>query len=346
MPTESSTANRTRDVVQPTLRLAVGIGLAFGIGQLVGWRMAFLAPILATLLLKAPQHPSAKVGIGLVLIITGTFGVALVVILPLLQFPLPALLITVLALYWTFYLGNLGAPALAVLMMLIALTLVPVLGLESVDLSFEVAGGLAQAGFMAVVFSWLAFALLPAAPLSTTPSNRADTTTHDKKQAMHAAWVSTAVTAPVVVVFLNFGLSAYILVLVFITLLAMQPDLTAGIKGGMGLVTGNILGGAIAIVVYELTVLLPNLLFLTLLIVLVCLLLGPRIFAGGATGALCGTALTTVLLIVGMTVSPIGPEADAKFYSRIVQIAAAALYVVAALVLIEGFLKRRRPVLV
>jgi hypothetical protein len=122
----------------------------------------------------------------------------------------------------------------------------------------------------------------------------------------------------------------------------MQPDLTAGIKGGMGLVAGNILGGAIAIVVYELAVLLPNLLFLTLLIVLVCLLLGPRIFAGGAAGALCGTALTTVLLIVGMTVSPVGPEADAKFYSRIVQIAAAVLYVVAALVLIDGYVQWRR----
>jgi hypothetical protein len=57
---------------------------------------------------------------------------------------------------------------------------------------------------------------------------------------------------------------------------------------------------------------------------------------------LCNTALTTVLLIVGMTVSPIGPEADAKFYSRIVQIAAAELYVVATLVLIDGYAQWRR----
>lgn len=92
--------------------------------------------------------------------------------------------------------------------------------------------------------------------------------------------------------------------------------------------------------VYELVVVLPDLIFLTLLVALVCLALGKRIFAGGAAAAVCGTALTTFLLIVGMTVSPIGTEADAKFYSRIVQVGVAALYVVAALLLAD-LLSRR-----
>ena len=343
MPTEISATSTHREI--QTVRLATGIGLVFGIGHFIGWRMAFVAPILATLLLKSPSPPTVKAGIGLVLVIVATFGVTLVVTLPLLQFPLPAMLVTALGLYWAFYLGQLGAPPFTVLMLLVALTLVPVLGLESIDLSFDMAVGLVQAGLMAVLFAWLAFALVPAPGLSASQSTGVIETPPDRKQAIQSAWRSTVIIIPVLILFLNFGLSAYILVLVMIALLVIQPDLTTGLKGGIGLIAGNIIGGAIAIVIYELTVILPNLLFLTLLITLVCLLLGPQIFAGGVAGSLCSTALTTVLLIVGMTVSPIGPEADAKFYGRIIQIAAAVLYVGMALLLIDsivGYPKKAR----
>lgn len=329
-----------RSVATRTLRLALGTSLAFGVGQFAGWRMAFLAPVLAVLLLKAPQRPTLKSGVGLVLVIAGTFSLVLAVVLPLLQYPIPVVLFLSLALFWTFYLGRRGGPPFAVLMMLVALTLVPLLGLESIDLSFEVAGGVAQAGLIAVLFAMLAFALIQAPPAQAPPARAGNTAIPDTGQNVRLAWVSTAVVVPALIAFLVFGLSSYALVLVFITLLAMEPDVSAGLKGSLGLIAGNALGGAIAIVVYELFIIYPNLLFLTLLIALVCLVLGPRIFSGGVAGALCGTALSAVLLIIGMTVSPIGPEADAKSYSRIIQVITAALYVVAAFVLADLWLQR------
>ena len=49
---------------------------------------------------------------------------------------------------------------------------IPVLGLESVGLSVEVALGLAQSGLLALVFTWLAFLLVPPAPPPETSTSR------------------------------------------------------------------------------------------------------------------------------------------------------------------------------
>lgn len=63
---------------------------------------------------------------------------------------------------------------------------------------------------------------------------------------------------------------------------------------------------------------------------------------GRLADALCGAALTAVLLIVGMTTSPIGPEADTTFCSGIVQAASAAPYIITALTLIDPLIRRRK----
>ena len=64
-------------------------------------------------------------------------------------------------------------------------------------------------------------------------------------------------------------------------------------------------------------------------------------FSGGAAAALSGTAMSTTLLIIGMTVAPIAPEAEAKFYDRIVLVAIAAGYVIGAFVTIDMLLSMR-----
>lgn len=300
--------------------------------------MAFIVPILAVTLLKSPRCPTPGAGLGFFLVIALTFTFALVMVLPLLNYPVVVMAFLVLALFWSFYLGQRGTSPFVILMLLLALTMVPVLGLESIDLSVEIAQGLARSGLLAVLFTWLAFALVPDVPSSPLPASSPAASDSDPARELQLALVSTLVVSPLLLVFLTLGLSSYVLVLVFVTMLALQPEMNRGMKGGLGLIVGNLLGGGIAIVVYELLVILPNLLFLSLLIALVCILLGRRIFEGGSTGAICSTALTTVLLIIGMTVAPIGPEADAKFLGRIVQVIASALYVVGAFALVGGLI--------
>ena len=181
---------------------------------------------------------------------------------------------------------------------------------------------------------------IPAAQPDTPTAAPPPRTASDRALEVRLAWASTLVVSPLFVLILVFGLTSQVLVLVFVALLSVQPDLSRGVAGGMGLIAGNLLGGGIAIVLYELVVILPDLLFLTLMIALVCLVLGRRIFKGGAAGGICATALTTVLLIIGMTVAPIGPDADAKFLGRIVQVMCAALYVAGAFSLVGAVIRK------
>ena len=64
MPTETTTQ---------TLRLTLAVTLAFGMGQLIGWQMAFIAPILTVMVVTSPQPLALKAGAGMVLTIAGTF---------------------------------------------------------------------------------------------------------------------------------------------------------------------------------------------------------------------------------------------------------------------------------
>ena len=52
------------DPAGQTLRLALGTALAFGVGQLFGWRLAFIVPILAVPLLKSPRRLTIREGVG------------------------------------------------------------------------------------------------------------------------------------------------------------------------------------------------------------------------------------------------------------------------------------------
>ena len=127
------------------LRLTLGVTLAFGLGQLIGWHMAFIAPILTVMVVKSPQPFTFKTGAAMVLTIAGTFAAVLILVLPLMQYPAVAILLIITALFWVFFSGQAGFSQFAVLMLLIALTMVPVVGLDSPTLSIEIARGLALA---------------------------------------------------------------------------------------------------------------------------------------------------------------------------------------------------------
>ena len=129
--------------------------------------------------------------------------------------------------------------------------------------------------------------------------------------------------------------------LLFIAMLAQQPDVKIGVKGSMALIIGNTAGGVAAIVFYNLLIAVPDYVFLILLTILFSLFFGERIFSGKPMAGLYAAAFSTVILLVGSTTGDFGGDAGSKFYIRIVQIIAAAVYIVGVFTLLE-FLSRSR----
>jgi hypothetical protein len=151
---------------------------------------------------------------------------------------------------------------------------------------------------------------------------------------------TTLVVLPVFILFYTLQLAGSLLILIFVALLSSQPGFAQNFKAGAALILGNVVGGVVAILFYELLVVMPEFQFLLLLTLLTGLLLGSRVFSGRKAAPLFGMAFSTVLLIIGSTTSG-NAEAGAKVYTRVVQIMVAVTYVVTAFGIVGRFRRSR-----
>lgn len=332
------------------LRFSIGVTLGTGLAYLIGFELPFLVPILLAMLLGPPgARPKLHGSIGFV----GTIAVACAVGVLLANFLLPFrtifLLVEFLVLYRIFYALAGGAAPLKMVWLLIASLIIPLMSLASVALSVGVAMGLVLGAAIAVGSAWLTHGLIPD-PLDTAGTQKSSGSAGKpgapEKQApppaARAAYArrSVIVVFPVLVVFFLFGLTSHAVVLVFIALLSLTPDFATGWKTGRSMIRGNLIGGAVAIAVYQLLVVYPSFTILLLLTLIVGLVFADIIFSDRPIAPLFKTAWSAVALLVGMSVLS-SADASSKFYLRIAQIMAAVIYVASAFGFLE-YLQRKR----
>lgn len=346
----SPTSWRTDARVVRTFRYAVGSTLAVGLALGVDWRLSFIAPVLTLSFLgtSAPR-PTAQTAVGFLGVIAGASVAGVLVSALLLPYPVVFLLLEGLILFLLFYHGARGANPLLISMLLVAVTVIPVVGLQSMLLAVAVAKGLVTGAAAAVGVVWVSHVLIPdptlppSLPNGTTSSsgssNNPNAPFASREAAATRAWVNTLVVFPMVLLYFVFGLTS-VLILVFVALLSMQPDFSAGFRAGKALIVGNVMGGVAAIVMYELLVMMPQFAFLLLLTLLSGLAFGGRLFSGAPAAPLFGMAYSTLLLVIGSTTSMFG-DANAKAWTRVVQITIAVIYLVTAFGVITRL--RRRP---
>jgi len=196
---------------------------------------------------------------------------------------------------------------------------------------------------IAVGVTWFAHVLVPAPPRPADEPAAPPARRPVPPPAARAAYArkTLIVVFPVLVVFFFLGLASDAVVLVFIGLLSLLPSFAAGWKQGKGLILGNLIGGAGAIVFYNLLIAYPNIGMFLILTLLTALLFSDIIFSDRPTAPLFKTAFNTVVLLVGMSITITGVDASSKFYQRIAQILIAVVYVAAAFGFIE-YLQRKR----
>lgn len=335
---------RTDIRVIRTLRYAIGSTLAVALALGIDWRLSYLTPVLALSFLGPPApRPTAKIAVGFVGIVGVASGVGVAVSALLLPYPEVFLLLEGLMLFLLFYAGARGVQPLLVAMLLIALTVIPVMGLLAMKLAVAVAKGLVLGAIGAIFVVWLAHLLLPdpssrglaSAPGDSSKGSEAESKppAPSRQEAAAVAGLNTLVVFPVVFLYFVLGLTS-VLILVFIALLSMQPDFKAGVKAGKALIVGNLMGGLAAIVTYELLVMVPQFGFLLLLTLIAGLYFGGKLFSGAPAAPLFGMAFSTMLLVIGSTTSMYG-EAGAKAWERVIQITIAVVYLVVAFGLIQ-----------
>ena len=135
--------------------------------------------------------------------------------------------------------------------------------------------------------------------------------------------------------------AAYIAVMIKVASMGQQATNEDTRAAARSLLMSTIIGGAGAIIGWEVLSIAPVLTLYTLIIGLAGLVIGPRIFQGAAMHPQAGTwsygYVTMLVLLAPAVMDGIGGNtASIKFWDRIIMFAAATLYAVAAVYIVDA----------
>jgi hypothetical protein len=328
------------------LRLALGAALCLCASQLIGWPMAFVAPVLTLMILALPMPaPGLKGGLALVLglVVPITLGLALVPLL--LHARWAGILLVTLALFYSFYFSARGGSAALSTFMTLGLTLVVTIGSVNGELLVTLAEALAINAIFGVVFVWVAHALLPDIPTRNNPAmtQPAPPPKPSAPEARRKAFRSLLVVMPLVIAFLFIsGSPAYTVVMIKVASLGQQASTDQTRAMSRSLLASTFWGGIGAIVCWNLLSAWPSLLLYVLLTGLAGLVFGRRIFHGAAVHpdfSKWSYAYLTLIVLLAPAVmdSPFSGDASSAFWWRLLLFGLIAAYGTAAVRVFDAF---------
>lgn len=313
-------------------RLAFGVAASSAVAIGFSWPLSYLVPMLMASILGASD---AALGIKkavamLVIIFVGLFSGIIFSSLFIAQ-PVLASLLLAIIFYWIYYFSHSNVlPNFAAIMLIIGMTIIPLMSQIDTTLAMAFSYGILVAAAVAIVFSALSYCLFPHDTSAKSDADKIPVVANTKAQSRRIAGISTLVVMPAVILFLTFNLLSSALIIVFIAILSLNPVLEQGRKAGVGLLLGNALGGLVAMIFYTIMTSAPYYLFYVVLLSVFALYMAREIHSSKKSAALWGMALSTLLVLTGPIFSGEGAEASDKFSTRILQISAAAFYIVMA----------------
>ncbi len=319
--------------IYPVLRYAVGSAVIMLIVMSADYTLAYITPVL-TLNFLAPgaKPPTLKSSIIFVSIITMASMAGFIFSRFFLEYPLVFLPLLALILFHLYYTTSLQPMKM---WLILSLLLIPMVSLQSYRLGGIVAINLVGNAILTIIMVGLVYFLFPSMETITSEKPSMTRLLPSSRQRYLAAAKKILILIPVLVMFFVFQWTDSLLVLIFIAILSLSPASNMK-RSGIGIIVANISGGLAAILVFNLLVIVPNLLFLGLLTLLFGLLFGNKLFSHKPLSSLYGMAFSTFLLVLGSVTSS-DNEAGAAVWLRILQIGAAVTYIVVANVVVERF---------
>ena len=318
------------------LRFSVGTTASFVICEWLGWQPSALAPVLtAVLLASLPVSPPPKVGLVLVVVMAICAWSSFFLTTFLRQ--VPHLLFAIIGLVMFIAFANLAKAKgqLPLTLLLICISVVPVVTLTLSQYQGIFPGLLVRAMALAVIFTWVTFALWPSrSPKSGEPP------APPLRSPLAAAALGTAIVLPIMLIYLLFGLTDAIPVLLTTVLLVAKMEEERGASSGFAKLTGNFVGGAIAVAAYYVLSVAPSLVMLGLLMFLIGAGYAAYIVKGGVRGGNALIAYNATIVIFGLALLK-GPGNSGIWGSRVLQFGLATLYAVAMMRLLWPLLERR-----
>lgn len=336
------------------LRLGLGTALCLLFSQVVAWPLSFVAPVLTLFLLALPMPPpTLKKGIVFVLALLAPLVLGGYLLLPYLhdKRAVGVLLVTLCLFYSFYYTARGGNPVLGAFMT-VGLTVITTVGSLSADMIVFLIQGLGVCAAVAIVFVWIAHALLPELPpdpalagMKKPPPPKPDPATAGRR-----AFRALAVVMPMALVFLmSSGSAAYTVVMIKVATMGQQatsPEQSRAM--GRSLMESTLWGGLGAVIAWNVLSVWPSLLMYTLLVGLAGLIYGRWIFQGPAVHPkfqMVQYAYLTMIVILAPAVldSAGGSSAGSAFWSRTLLFILIAVYGTFAVWLFDNLWPEKIP---
>ena len=333
------------------LRLSFGSALSLWFSQLIGGDMSFVAAVFTMVILALPLPvPKPVAGIKFVLVFAVCLNAGLLLLPTLLNQPLVGMILLVIALFWSFYFTAKGGSAVVGTFLTVGIALTAAVGSVNIDAVVALIGSMGVAAFVGILFVYIAHAFLPdslAEAPDVRPSQQAQKKEGpDLSAARWSAFRSLLIVLPVAIWFLFSAASmAYVPVMIKVASMGQQAANDATKSAGKSLVLSTLIGGAGAIVGWQVLSIAPTLPIYVLYVALTGLIFGLRIFQGPGMhpqGATWSYAYLTMLVILAPAVmdGSGGDAASIKFLDRLIMFAGTTAYAVIAVYVVDAF----RPV--
>jgi hypothetical protein len=321
------------------LRFSFATTASFVLCEWMGWQPSALAPVLtAVLLASLPSSPPPKVGVALVVIMAICAWLAFFLTTWLSQ--TPQLLFGVIGFIMFLAFAGLARAKgqLPLTLLLMCMAVVPVVTLTVSQYSGILSSMLVRGMVLAVIFNWIGFAIWP------TPSpKQPDPPAPPAEYPVAAALIGTAIVLPVMLVYLLFGITDAIPVLLTTVLLVAKMEEERGAASGWGKLTGNFLGGIVAVAAFYLLGMAPSLVSLALITFLIGMGFSQQIVKGGVRGGNALLAYNATMVIFGLALLK-GPSNSGTWGARVVQFAIACTFAVSMMRLLMPLAKGRRRI--
>ncbi|WP_306416435.1 DUF2955 domain-containing protein [Vibrio sp. D404a] len=313
------------------LRVTLTPWLIFVLGLVVGWKLSFVGAVLTSLFILSPKPVPVQYAIKLIIVAYVYMIGAWYLSATTRFYPGATLLLVFIGVVLSYKILVVKKDILTVVMALLGALLIPLQMKSDPDIAWDLAIWLPHNLVIAWLVSSLAFYLLPADDSAQSSPKPDDNYCENRR------WLrlSMAFLPFVAFSFITSSVSAFTL-----TYLAVQVTQFAAssnnnfdmIKGAM---IGNIAGGLMAVLAYEVTVIAPFLPLLALVLLLGYALLAQQLLKGNALAA---TAMTAFTVVCGVSLGPIMDDAEGKIFVRLTQIAFAMAYIFVAMLVINKVL--------
>jgi hypothetical protein len=318
------------------LRFAFGVTAACGLAYGINWPLAFLMPVFTAMILAMPlPKPSVKASLHNMMSTLQAFAIGLAFSLFFLQYPIAYLITLALVLFHLYYYLNRGGSFWFTLMSMIAILVLPMIANSNEGLAIGFSAGFVYSSWLTIAMLWLAHFVFPDPSFTHFPIKPKYNKSYSKVAAQ-LALKSTLVAFPIAAVFISYGLSDYLLVMIFSAIFILKPDLTQGKEAGRNSLLSTLLGGVFAWFFYWLIVAVPQFYFYLILLLATTLFFGRNIFSGTNMSKYYSSGFIALLVIINSAMA-----ADSNFNAilaqRILLISSAIIYIVAMLKFLERF---------